>query len=66
VPNEKFRLLAQLSQLRTFSDFFAVKFIVKPCVSFVSLGKNGRVETKHLPFDPGVLAICGRHVSAQQ
>jgi hypothetical protein len=29
--------LAQLSQLRTFSGFFALIFVVKPCVLIVAL-----------------------------
>jgi protein gp37 len=31
------RKLAQLSQLRTFSGFFALIFVVKPCVLIVAL-----------------------------
>ena len=34
---EKETELAQLSQLRTFYGFFALIFVVKPCVSIVAL-----------------------------
>jgi hypothetical protein len=36
-PNVKNRTLAQLSQLRAFSGFFALIFVVKPCVLIVAL-----------------------------
>src|SRR6266567_2773600 len=57
--------LAELSQLPTFFGFFALIFIVKPRVFIVAFWKNGRVKTKSLPFDTGVLAVCCQHVSAQ-
>ena len=50
--------LTALSQLRTFFDFFALIFIVKACVFIGALPENGRVETKCLPFDNRVLAVC--------
>jgi len=50
--------LAQLSQLRTFFGVFAFIFIVKPCVFIGAHPENGRVETKCLPFDNGLLAVC--------
>jgi hypothetical protein len=46
------KLLAQPSQLRTIFGVFAVSFAVKSRVSIAKLGKNGRVETKCLPFAP--------------
>jgi hypothetical protein len=58
--------LAALSQLRTFFGFFALIFIVKAYVFIGALPESGRVETKCLPFDNGLLAICSGHVSAQQ
>src|SRR5258707_7030361 len=59
-------LLTELSQLRAIFGSFAVIFVVKSCASIAELWKNGRVETKCLPFAPGLLAICRQHVSAQQ
>jgi hypothetical protein len=59
-------LLAELSQLRRLFAFFARICMVKPFIFRVALGRNGRVETKCLPFDTRVLALCSRHVSAQQ
>jgi hypothetical protein len=50
--------LTQLSQLRTFFGLFALIFIVKACVFIGAFPENGRVETKCLPFDNGVLAVC--------
>jgi PIN domain len=50
--------LAALSQLRTFFGFFAPIFIVKACVFIGALPENGRVETKDLPFNNGLLAVC--------
>ena len=50
--------LAALSQLQTFLGFFALIFIVKACVFIGGLPENGRVETKCLPFDNGLLAVC--------
>src|ERR1700683_4747783 len=61
-----FPVLPRLSQLRTFFGFFAMSFMVKACVFIVGVWRNGRVETKYLPFDIGHLAICSWHVSAQQ
>src|SRR6266446_7052689 len=40
--------------------------ISKSRASIAELWKNGRVETKCLPFAPGLLTICRQHVSAQQ
>ena len=50
--------LADLSQLQTFFGFFALIFIVKACIFIGALPKNGRVETKCLPIDNGLLAVC--------
>src|SRR6266852_4043863 len=50
--------LAALSQLRTFFGFFALIFIVKACVFIGAVPENGRVETKCLPFDNRLLAVC--------
>src|SRR6266404_1238383 len=58
--------LTELSQLRAIFGNFAVIFVVKSRASIAELWKNGRVETKCLPFAPGLLAICRQHVSAQQ
>jgi hypothetical protein len=35
------RSLARLDQLRTFSGFFAILFVVKLLVSIAAVGKNG-------------------------
>jgi hypothetical protein len=51
-------LLTDLSQLRVFFGFFVLIFIVKACVFISALPGNGRVETKCLPFDNGLLAVC--------
>ena len=50
--------LTARSQLRTFFAFFALMFIVKACVFMGALPEDGRVETKPLPFDNGLLAVC--------
>jgi hypothetical protein len=50
--------LADLSQLRAVFGFFALIFIVKACVFIGAVPQNGRVETKCLPFDKGLLAVC--------
>ena len=50
--------LADLSQLRTFFGFFALISFIKACVFIGTLPKNGRVETKCLPFGSGLLAVC--------
>jgi len=50
--------LAALSQLRAFSGFFVLIFIVKACVLIGGLPENRRVETKCLPIDNGLLAVC--------
>ncbi len=57
-PEAAVNFLTQLSQLRTFFGVFAFIFIVKPCVFIGALPENGRVETKCLPFDHGLLAVC--------
>src|ERR1017187_8062089 len=57
------RDLAALSQLRIFFGFFAPIFIIKACVFIGALPENGIVETKCLPFDDGLLAVCRQHVS---
>ena len=50
--------LTALSQLGTFFGFFALIFIVKACVFIGARLENGRVETKCLPFDDRLLAVC--------
>ena len=57
------RPLTALSQLRIFFGFFAPIFIIKACVFIGALPENGIVETKCLPFDDGLLAVCRQHVS---
>lgn len=57
-------VLTDLSQLRAFFGFFALIVIVKACVFSGAPPGNGRVETKCLPFDNGLLAVCRWHVSA--
>ena len=56
--------LADLSQLRAFFGFFALIFMVKASVFSGSPPGSGRVETKCLPFDNALLAVCRWHVSA--
>jgi len=55
---DSYQKLAALSQLRTFFGFFALIFIVKACVFIGAVPENGRVETKCLPFDNRLLAVC--------
>jgi hypothetical protein len=50
--------LTDLSQLRVFFGFFALIFVVKARVFIGALPGNGQVETKCLPFDNGLLAVC--------
>jgi hypothetical protein len=59
-------VLPRLDQLRSVFWFFAVFFGVNSSVFIVALLKSDGVETKYLPFDGGLLAICRQHVSAQQ
>jgi hypothetical protein len=56
--------LTDLSQLRAFFGFFALIFMVKASVFSGSAPGSGRVETKCLPFDNALLAVCRWHVSA--
>ena len=58
------KFLADLSQLRAFFGFFALIFMVKASVFSGSPPGSGRVETKCLPFDNALLAVCRWHVSA--
>jgi len=59
-----YRKLTDLSQLRAFFGFFALIFMVKASVFSGSPPGSGRVETKCLPFDNALLAVCRWHVSA--
>jgi hypothetical protein len=56
--NTKRTRLSDLSQLRTFFGFFVLILIVKACVFIGALLENGTVETKSLPLDNGLLAVC--------